>query len=107
MPRTLPTCPDLCQNPHLEQPGDLIHHYWPAAHFPQTDDGRPLPVYIGYYEHDMRMRLEIGGFSLNLNTAAALLGDLQLKLPRMEQLQTSLDTDALLDGLLDRYQVTS
>jgi hypothetical protein len=99
--RTLPTCPDLCQNPHNEAPGDAIHHYWPAIDIPQADGGRPLTVYLGFYEHDMRMRLEIGGFSLDLTGARILLNELGLKVAHAEELQLDLDVNRL----LDRYQV--
>lgn len=99
--RTLPTCPDLCQNPHNEQPGDAIHHYWPAIDIPQADGGRPATVFVGFYEHDMRMRVEIGDYSLDLDSARMLLAELGLKVARAEALQLDLDVDQL----LDRYQV--
>lgn len=99
--RTLSTCPDLCQNPHLEAPGDAIHHYWPAIGIPATDGGKPMRVYIGYFEHDMRMRVEVGNVSLDLDGARMLLAELGIKVACAEELQAGLDVDRL----LDRYQV--
>jgi hypothetical protein len=99
--RTLPTCPDLCQNPHLEAPGDAIHHYWPATGIPTADGGKPIRVYVGYFEHDMRMRVEVGNVSLDLDGARMLLAELGIKVARAEELQAGLDVDRL----LDRYQV--
>ncbi len=98
-------CPDFCVNRHGEQPGDAVHHHTHAIDVPQADNGRPLQLFTGFYDHERQMRLEVGNHSLNLEGAQRLLAELQVKVAFMRDRQAELDADALLDGLLDRYQV--
>jgi hypothetical protein len=104
VPRTI-TCPDLCINKHTEAPGDAIHHYWPAVSIPTMDGGKPLVVYVGFFEHDRVLRVEVGGASLDLSAARMLFAELGVKVSFAERQQAALDADAYLDELLNRRQV--
>ena len=105
MPSTTNICPDFCANPHREQPGDAVHHHTSPIEVPQAEDGRPLHLVAGFYDHDRMPRLDIGQYSLDLTGARQLLAELQVKVAFLERLAATLDVDAHLDRLLNQYQV--